>query len=130
MVQILSNRQKTKGQSKITRKQSEFFLKLGDNKTLSSPRVNSRALAFIIYINDLPQTINTLTEPIIFANDTNVIISNKNFDDFCTISNIVLSHISKWFTANRLALNLDKTNITFITNNSPQYALSIGYNGK
>jgi hypothetical protein len=38
---------------------------------------------------------------------------------------------SKWFTANKLALNLDKTNIIkFITNNSPQYALSIGENGK
>jgi hypothetical protein len=30
-----------------------------------------------------------------------------------------------------LALYLDKTNnIKFITNNSPQYALSVGYNGK
>jgi hypothetical protein len=37
--------------------------------------------------------------------------------------------MSKWFTANKLALNLDKTNIIkFITNNSPQYPLSIGYN--
>jgi hypothetical protein len=37
----------------------------------------------------------------------------------------------KWFTANKLALNLDKTNIIkFITNNSPQLALSIGYYGK
>jgi hypothetical protein len=39
--------------------------------------------------------------------------------------------MSKWFAGNKLALNLDKTNIIkFITNNSPQYALSIGYNGK
>jgi hypothetical protein len=34
-------------------------------------------------------------------------------------------------TANKLALNLDKTNIIkFTTNSSPQYASSIGYNGK
>jgi hypothetical protein len=39
--------------------------------------------------------------------------------------------MSKWFTANRLALNLNKTNIIqFIANNSPRHALSIGYNGK
>jgi hypothetical protein len=39
--------------------------------------------------------------------------------------------MSKWFTAHKLALNLDKTNIVkFITNNSPQYTLSIGYNDK
>jgi hypothetical protein len=67
-------------------------------------------LLFIMYINDLPPTINTLSEPTL-ANDTNVIISSKNFDDFCTMSNIVLSHMSKWFTGNKLALNLDKTNI-------------------
>jgi hypothetical protein len=39
--------------------------------------------------------------------------------------------MSKWFTANKLALNLDKTNIIkSVTNNSPQCALSTGYNGK
>jgi hypothetical protein len=50
-----------------------------------------RPLFFIIYINDLPPTINTLSEPI-FADDTSVIISTKNFYDFCTMSNIILSH--------------------------------------
>jgi hypothetical protein len=39
--------------------------------------------------------------------------------------------MSRWFAANKLALNLDKTNIIkFITNNSTQYAVSIGYKGK
>jgi hypothetical protein len=39
--------------------------------------------------------------------------------------------MSKCFTANRLALNLDKTNIIqVITNKSPQNVLNIGYNGK
>jgi hypothetical protein len=43
----------------------------------------------------------------------------------------MLCHISKLFAANRLALNLDKTNIIkFTENNSPQHALNIGYNGK
>jgi hypothetical protein len=37
---------------------------------------------FILYINDLPPTINTLTEPIIFVDDTSAIIPNKHFDDF------------------------------------------------
>jgi hypothetical protein len=37
--------------------------------------------------------------------------------------------MSKWFAANKLSLNLDKTNlIKFITKNSPQYPLNIGYN--
>jgi hypothetical protein len=39
-------------------------------------------LLFIICINDLPPTINTLSEAIIFADDTSVIICSKNIDDF------------------------------------------------
>jgi hypothetical protein len=39
--------------------------------------------------------------------------------------------MSKWFAANNLALNLDKTNIIkFPTINLPQCPLSIGYNDK
>jgi hypothetical protein len=71
---------------------------------------------------------NTLSAPIIFASDTSVIISSKHFDDLCILSNKAFSHMSKWFAANKLALNVDKTNITkFITNNSPKYPLNIGY---
>jgi hypothetical protein len=74
-------------------------------------------LRFITYINDLPPTINALSEPILFAVVTNVIISSKNFDDLSTMLNTVLSHMSKRFTSNKLVLNLDKTNvIKFITN--------------
>jgi hypothetical protein len=46
-------------------------------------------LLFIIYINDLPPTVNTLAIPIIFADDTSVIISSKNLDDFCRLANRV-----------------------------------------
>jgi hypothetical protein len=36
-------------------------------------------LLFIMYINDLPPTINTLSELILFADDISVIISGKKF---------------------------------------------------
>jgi hypothetical protein len=39
-------------------------------------------LLFIIYINNLPPTIKTLAIPLIFADDTSVIISSKNLDEF------------------------------------------------
>jgi hypothetical protein len=88
-------------------------------------------LLFIIYINELPLRINSLSEPILFADDTTVIISNKNFEDFCMISNSVLSSIIEWFSSNKLVLNLEKTNITkFVMNNSPHCALNIGYKDK
>jgi hypothetical protein len=34
-------------------------------------------LLFIIYINDLPLRIYSVIEPVLFADDTSVIISNK-----------------------------------------------------
>ena len=47
------------------------------------------------------------------------------------LSSKVLSQMSKWFSANKLSLNLEKTNvIKFITKNSPQYPLNIGDNAK
>jgi hypothetical protein len=88
-------------------------------------------LLFITHINNLPSTIKTLSEPIISADYTNVIISNKDVDDFCTLANSVFSHMSKWSTANKLALSVDKTKlIKFVTDIPPQCVLSIDYNGK
>jgi hypothetical protein len=41
---------------------------------------------------------------------------------------IQLSHVIKWFVANKLVINLDKTSIMkFITNNSSHSTLHIGY---
>ena len=47
------------------------------------------------------------------------------------MSNLVLSHIIKWFTANSLVLNLDKTDITkLIIRNSVYPTLHIGHKEK
>jgi hypothetical protein len=78
---------------------------------------------FIIYINDLPPRINSVSEPVLFVGDTSVVTLNKNFKDFCSVSNVVLSHMIKWFV-----LNLDKMNIMkFITKNSVHSTLHICY---
>ena len=37
-------------------------------------------LSFIIFINDLPPRINSISEPTVFADDTGVIISSKNYE--------------------------------------------------
>jgi len=38
-------------------------------------------------------------------------LQSRNFEDFCSVSNLVLSHMIKWIAANHLVLNTDKTNI-------------------
>jgi hypothetical protein len=89
------------------------------------------SLLFIIYINNLLPTIHSLSEPILYVDDANVIISSKNFDDFSAMSNTILSHVRKWFSSNSLVLNLNKTNIIkCIINKSPQNDLNIGYDEK
>jgi hypothetical protein len=70
-----------------------------------------------MYINDPPPTLNTLPETILFSDDTSEIISSKNFDHFSTISNTVLSHMSKWFTSNRIGCDekyKEKSNTKFL----------------
>jgi hypothetical protein len=62
-------------------------------------------------MNDLLLRVNSVSEPILFTVDTSTIISSRNFKDFCIVSNLVLSHMSKGFAANNLVLNLDKMNI-------------------
>jgi len=47
----------------------------------------------LVYINDLPLQINSLAEPILFADDTSVIIYNRNFIDFSTSANLVLAGV-------------------------------------
>ena len=88
-------------------------------------------LLFIIFIHDLPLRINSILEPILFSDDPNVIISSKNYKDFCLVSNLVLSHMIKWFAANNLVINVDHTNIMkFITKNSVHSTLHNGYKEK
>jgi hypothetical protein len=76
-------------------------------------------LLFILYINDHPPTINILSVPTVFTNDTTAIISSKN-DDFSILSNRTPSHMSKWFTVNKLVLNLHKGNAIPVTGHQGQ----------
>jgi len=39
---------------------------------------------------------NSLSELIIFADNISDIISNTNSEDFCTMSNLVLPHVTEW----------------------------------
>ena len=85
-------------------------------------------LLFIIHIKDFPMRINDISEPILFADDTSLIISSRNFEDICSVSNLVLFHMIKCFAANNLVLNLDKLNIMKLkTKNSEHSTLHIGY---
>ena len=42
------------------------------------------ALLFLVSVNDLPKTINDKTVPILFTNDTSIIVKSPNSNDFQT----------------------------------------------
>lgn len=73
-------------------------------------------LSFLIYyIHDLPSQINSPAEIIMFADDTSTLVSCNNYAELKSMLNSVLLHISTWFWANYLTLNVEKTNIIRFT---------------
>jgi len=85
-------------------------------------------LFFLLYINDLPCIINDKSIPTIFADDTNIIFSHSNPTELKDEINVVIEKISKWFQANSLILNFNKTNyIQFTAKHKPAVDLQIRY---
>ena len=83
----------------------------------------------IVYVNDLSLRLKSVSDPVLFADDTSVIISSRNVEDVCSSSNLFLSH--KWFAAINLVLNLEETNVMkFITKKVSHPSLHIGYKEK
>ena len=65
-------------------------------------------LFFILYVNDLNNA--SMLDAILFADDANLFISHNDPVYLMTTLNIELNKLSTWFAANRLSLNLSKTN--------------------
>ena len=72
-------------------------------------------LLFIIFLNDIAFSSDKFSF-VTYADDTNVIVSHANLSDLITIVNQELSNLSVWFKANKLSLNIDKTNYMIFKN--------------
>ena len=66
-------------------------------------------LLFLIYINDLPNASKKLTF-YHFADDTNIYYESKDLCNLIKIVNKELRLVKKWLDANKLSLNINKTN--------------------
>ena len=66
-------------------------------------------LLFLLYINDMSYISKFLTF-ILFADDTNNLYSNSDIWELMRLVNTELLILSDWFKANRLSLNIQKTN--------------------
>jgi hypothetical protein len=66
---------------------------------------------FIRYVNELPCGINKFARPVIYVDDTSVLVTAKNLKDLQIEVNSTLHHINDWFSYNELTLNMEKINI-------------------
>jgi hypothetical protein len=76
-------------------------------------------LLFLLYINDFPSAINTSSMPILFSDDTSIVITDGNPGNINTKLNINLKLVHNWFKSNMLTINFLKTHcMHFKTKNS------------
>jgi hypothetical protein len=73
---------------------------------------------FLLYINDIPKATEHNAIPILFADDTSILITSPNNIQFHNNLNIVSGQLNKWFEAKLLSLNFDKTHFIQFTNKS------------
>ena len=82
-------------------------------------------LLFILYINDIVNCSDVL-QFILFADDTNLFLSNTDIWQLMDLINDELSKLDDWFRANKLSLNISKTN--YMMFGRKQYGLSDQHN--
>ena len=74
-------------------------------------------LFFLLYINDLPRCLNK-TKPRMFADDTNLTASGDSVPIVQAALNSDLENLRKWLIANKLSLNVAKTEFMLIGSKS------------
>ena len=72
-------------------------------------------LLFLVYVNDLYQAAPFLF-CVLFADDTNVLMSDGDFDNLVSKLNAELENLDIWFKVNKLSINLRKTKFMIFTN--------------
>ena len=72
-------------------------------------------LLFLIYINDIYKS-SQILQFRLFADDTSILLANKNLETLQRTTNAELEKVSMWLLANKLSLNVSKSNFLIITN--------------
>ena len=72
-------------------------------------------LLFNIYINDLPNS-STICDFILYADDTNILLSDKNMQTLENKFKAIMDSTNTWFKNNQLVINNEKTKYLHFTN--------------
>ena len=88
-------------------------------------------LLFLLFINDLPMFMRAKSTPILFADDTSILISHSNLFDFRNKIQLIFTNLNEWFKNNLLSLNFSKTQLVhFTTRNTNQMEIIIDHDNK
>jgi hypothetical protein len=68
-------------------------------------------LLFLVYINDLVGVFTNAVNPVLFADDTSIIINDADPDEFIKKLEETVRQCIRWFQCNLLSMNYDKTHI-------------------
>ena len=74
-------------------------------------------LLFLIYINDLCKCVK-YSETYHFADDTNMLLSHSSLETLAKRMNSDLKNLSQWLKANKLSLNVTKTELIIFHSSS------------
>ena len=107
------------------------YLKYSDNPNRYSTEFCSWTPPFLLYINDLNKSIKTL-RAYHFADNTNILLSNESLELLAKKMNQNLKNLSQWLKANKLSLNVKKTDliIFYPKNTKLDYSVKFKLNGR
>ena len=86
-------------------------------------------LLFLIYINDIYKSTEILQFRL-FADDTSILLANKNLDELEQVVNSKLGKVTIWLLANELSLNVSKSNFLLISSRKDNRSINIKINDK
>lgn len=78
-------------------------------------------LLFLLYINDICNA-SVLVQLVLFADDTNIFLADRNLSTVITMINKELKLITEWFRVNKLSINVNKTNFILFTSPRKNYS--------
>lgn len=81
-------------------------------------------LLFILYVNDIQNAVPD-AQLELFADDTNMFKVGSNLSTLQTEANNDLSKLQEWFLANKLSINIDKTNYCIFAPKSERSSVNV-----